>query len=299
MTAAESADLAERYDPRDSSRSGRRGGRAGPVPRRRRSDDTRPRNYVLDMFPYPRATCTWATPRRSPSATSWRATGSSAATTCCTRSAGTPSGCPPRTRRSSAARTRPSGPTRTSRRRRRRSGGTDLSFDWSRRLHTCDPDYYRWNQWLFLRFHERGLAYRKEGPSTGARSTRPCWPTSRSSRASASAAAPRSTKRKLTQWYFKITEYADRLLDDMEQLEGYWPERVLLMQRNWIGRSEGADVDFPIEGRDEPVTVFTTRPDTLYGATFFVVAADGAAGRQIAPRIAGPAATPTSSRSGS
>src|ERR1700759_1612124 len=78
----------------------------------------------------------------------------------------------------------------------------------------------------------------------------------------------------LNQWYFKITEYADRLLEDAKQLEGCWPDRVLLMQRNWIGRSEGAEVSFAIEGRDEPVTVFTTRPDTLYGATFFVVAAD-------------------------
>jgi len=81
-------------------------------------------------------------------------------------------------------------------------------------------------------------------------------------------------RRVLTQWYFKITEYADRLLQDMARLEGNWPEPVLLMQRNWIGRSEGAEVRFTIEGRDEPVTVFTSRPDTLYGATFFVIAAD-------------------------
>jgi leucyl-tRNA synthetase len=81
-------------------------------------------------------------------------------------------------------------------------------------------------------------------------------------------------RRVLTQWYFKITEYADRLLEDMARLEGHWPEPVLLMQRNWIGRSEGAEVQFAIEGRDEPVTVFTTRPDTLFGATFFVIAAD-------------------------
>ncbi len=80
------------------------------------------------------------------------------------------------------------------------------------------------------------------------------------------------TKRQLTQWYFKITEYAQRLLDDMDDLAGSWPDRVLTMQRNWIGRSDGAYVDFRIEGRDEPVRVFTTRPDTLYGATFFVVA---------------------------
>jgi leucyl-tRNA synthetase len=85
----------------------------------------------------------------------------------------------------------------------------------------------------------------------------------------------------LTQWYFKITEYADRLLADMASLEGNWPDRVLLMQRNWIGRSEGAQVRFVIEGRDEPVTVFTTRPDTLYGATFFVVAADSPLAEEI------------------
>ena len=82
------------------------------------------------------------------------------------------------------------------------------------------------------------------------------------------------TKRELTQWYFKITDYSQRLLDDMEQLEGKWPERVLTMQKNWIGKSEGAYVDFQVEGIEKPVTVFTTRPDTLFGATFFVVAAD-------------------------
>jgi leucyl-tRNA synthetase len=88
-------------------------------------------------------------------------------------------------------------------------------------------------------------------------------------------------RRLLTQWYFKITEYADRLLADMAPLEGNWPDRVLLMQRNWIGRSEGADIRFPVEGRDEPVTVFTTRPDTLYGATFFVIAADSPLAQEV------------------
>src|SRR5690606_2945284 len=83
-----------------------------------------------------------------------------------------------------------------------------------------------------------------------------------------------AVKKKLTQWYFKITDYADRLLDDLNQLEGTWPSKVISMQRNWIGRSTGADVDFVIEGRDEPLTVFTTRPDTLFGATFMVVAPD-------------------------
>jgi leucyl-tRNA synthetase len=90
------------------------------------------------------------------------------------------------------------------------------------------------------------------------------------------------TKKKLNQWYFKITDYADRLLDDMSELEGKWPEKVLLMQRNWIGRSQGANVNFVIEGRTEPVTIYTTRPDTLYGATFMVVAADSALAAELA-----------------
>jgi leucyl-tRNA synthetase len=149
-----------------------------------------------------------------------------------------------------------------------------VSFDWSRRLQTCDPDYYKWTQWLFLRFYERGLAYRGDGYVN--------WcPVDQTVLANEQVIAGRCERcgsevirRVLTQWYFKITEYADRLLADAAALEGKWPDRVLLMQRNWIGRSEGAEVSFEIEGRDEPVTVFTTRPDTLFGATFFVVAAD-------------------------
>ncbi|MEZ5115786.1 MAG: leucine--tRNA ligase [Candidatus Nanopelagicales bacterium] len=148
------------------------------------------------------------------------------------------------------------------------------SFDWDRVLNTCDPEYYRWNQWFFLRMFERGLAYRKASNVN--------WcPNDQTVLANEQVVAGRCercdalvTKKKLTQWYFRITDYADRLLDDMAQLEGAWPEKVLLMQRNWIGRSTGAEVQFRIEGRDEPVTVYTTRPDTLYGATFFVVAAD-------------------------
>ena len=149
-----------------------------------------------------------------------------------------------------------------------------VSFDWSRRLYTCDPTYYRWNQWLFLRFYERGLAYRKDGYVN--------WcPVDQTVLANEQVIAGRCERcgaevirRVLTQWYFRITEYADRLLEGMKELEGLWPEPVMMMQRNWIGRSEGAEVQFTIEGRDEPVTVFTTRPDTLYGATFFVIAAD-------------------------
>ena len=150
------------------------------------------------------------------------------------------------------------------------------SFDWSRRLATSDPSYYRWTQWLFLRLYERGLAYRKESPVNWCPNDQTVLANEQVIEGHCERCGFQVTKRQLTQWFFKITDYADRLLDDMAMLEGKWPERVLLMQRNWIGRSHGASVEFEIEGRDEPVTIFTTRPDTLYGATFFVVAADAA-----------------------
>ncbi|GAB3966274.1 leucine--tRNA ligase [Actinoallomurus acanthiterrae] len=154
-----------------------------------------------------------------------------------------------------------------------------ISFDWSRRLHTSDPEYYRWNQWLFLRFYERGLAYRKGGQVNWCPKDQTVLANEQVVNGHCERCGSLVEKRVLTQWYFKITEYADRLLTDMAGLE--WPERVLLMQRNWIGRSEGADVAFQIEGRAEPVTVYTTRPDTLFGATFFVVAADAALADEI------------------
>src|SRR5687768_10010367 len=149
-----------------------------------------------------------------------------------------------------------------------------ISFDWSRRLHTSDPEYYRWTQWLFLRFRERGLAYRKSSPVNWCPNDQTVLANEQVVGGMCDRCGAEVTKRELTQWYFKVTDYAQRLLDDMEPLKETWPDRVLAMQRNWIGRSEGAFVDFEIEGRDEPVSVFTTRPDTLYGATFFVVAAD-------------------------
>jgi leucyl-tRNA synthetase len=151
-----------------------------------------------------------------------------------------------------------------------------LSFDWSRRLHTSDPEYYKWTQWLFLRFYERGLAYRKDSFVNWCPVDQTVLANEQVVQGLCERCGAVVTKRKLTQWYFRITEYAQRLLDDMALIEGKWPDRVLAMQRNWIGRSEGAWVDFEIEGRDEPVRVFTTRPDTLYGATFFVVAPEAA-----------------------
>ncbi len=156
-----------------------------------------------------------------------------------------------------------------------------VSVDWSRRLQTCDPDYYRWTQWLFLRFYERGLAYRKDGYVNWCPVDQTVLANEQVISGRCERCGAEVIRRTLTQWYFKITEYADRLLADMAALEGKWPERVLTMQRNWIGRSEGAEVQFAVEGRDEPVTVFTTRPDTLFGATFFVVAADSPLASQL------------------
>ncbi len=155
-----------------------------------------------------------------------------------------------------------------------------ISFDWSRRLHTSDPEYYRWTQWLFLRFRERGLAYRKFSPVNWCPNDQTVLANEQVVQGMCERCGAEVTKRELSQWYFKVTDYAQRLLDDLEPLRETWPERVIAMQRNWIGRSEGAHVDFDIEpstpeGADgRRVTVFTTRPDTLYGATFFVVAVD-------------------------
>ena len=148
------------------------------------------------------------------------------------------------------------------------------SFDWDRVFNTCDPEYYKWNQWLFLQLHERGLAYRKDSAVNWCPDCQTVLANEQVVAGLCERCDSAVTKKKLNQWYFKITDYADRLLDDMQQLEGKWPEKVLMMQRNWIGRSTGANVDFQIEGMPEPVTIYTTRPDTLYGATFFVVAAD-------------------------
>ncbi len=153
-----------------------------------------------------------------------------------------------------------------------------ISADWSRRLHTSDPEYYRWTQWLFTRFYERGLAYRKNSPVNWCPKDQTVLANEQVVNGACERCGTPVTKKSLNQWYFKITDYADRLLDDMDELRGHWPERVLAMQKNWIGRSEGAHVNFVIEADGgkaaKDVTVFTTRPDTLYGATFFVVAAD-------------------------
>lgn len=147
------------------------------------------------------------------------------------------------------------------------------SFDWSREVATCHPQYYRWCQWLFLKMLEKGLAYRKCTEVNWCESCRTvlaneqveagnvCW-----------RCGEEVEIREMDGWFLKITDYADQLLADHDILNGNWPDRVLAMQKNWIGRSEGAYVDFPVENSSEKIWVFTTRPDTLYGATFMVLA---------------------------
>jgi len=156
------------------------------------------------------------------------------------------------------------------------------SFDWDRVLYTCDPEYYKWNQWIFLKLFEKGLAYRKNSAVNWCPDCQTVLANEQVVAGLCERCDSSVTKKKLNQWYFKITAYTERLLEDMKQLEGKWPDKVLTMQRNWIGKSTGAEIKFQIEDRAEPVVVYTTRPDTLYGATFMVVAVDSELARELA-----------------
>ena len=151
-----------------------------------------------------------------------------------------------------------------------------LSYDWDRTVVACDPEYYRWGQWIFLQFWKRGLVERRESPVNWCPNCKTVLANEQVTEGECWRCHGAVEKRDLTQWYFKITDYAQELLDDLDQLDG-WPERVKQMQANWIGRSEGAEVDFellPAEGKDDgqTITVFTTRPDTLFGCSFFLLA---------------------------
>jgi leucyl-tRNA synthetase len=147
-----------------------------------------------------------------------------------------------------------------------------MSFDWSRQFNTSDPEYYRWTQWLFIRLFERGLAYRKNAPANWCPTDQTVLANEQVINGLCERDGTPVVRKDLTQWFFRTTEYAQRLLDDMDQLD--WPERVVTMQRNWIGRSEGAAVEFEIAETGDTVEVFTTRPDTLWGVTFFVFAVE-------------------------
>ncbi|MDH4227496.1 MAG: leucine--tRNA ligase [Deltaproteobacteria bacterium] len=146
-----------------------------------------------------------------------------------------------------------------------------LSYDWEREVATCLPDYYKWNQWIFLKFYEKGLAYKKLSNVNWCPKCSTVLANEQVEEGLCWRCESTVEQKKLEQWFFKITEYADELLDHTEKLPG-WPEKVLVMQRNWIGRSIGAEVDFPVVGSSEKIRIFTTRPDTLFGTTFMSLA---------------------------
>ena len=146
-----------------------------------------------------------------------------------------------------------------------------LSYDWDREVATCHPDYYRWMQWIFIQFYKKGLAYKKENPVNWCPSCQTVLANEQVVDGKCERCKTLVGKKDLSQWYFKITDYAERLLDNLEELPG-WPNKVKLMQKNWIGKSIGAEVTFEIDGFDKGLDVFTTRPDTLYGVTYMVMA---------------------------
>ncbi len=148
-----------------------------------------------------------------------------------------------------------------------------LGYDWSREIASCVPEYYRWTQWIFLQLYKRGLAYRAKSAVNWCPSDKTVLANEQVVEGRCERCGTEVVTRELEQWFFKITDYAEPLLHDLEQLT-HWPEKVRVMQSNWIGRSEGASIRFPVRGRTEPIEVFTTRPDTLYGATFLVLAAE-------------------------
>ena len=145
-----------------------------------------------------------------------------------------------------------------------------FGYDWSREVVTCKPDYYRWNQWLFLRFLEKGLAYKKKAPVNWCDSCQTVLANEQVENGKCWRCHEGVIQKELEQWFFKITDYADVLLNDLDLLSG-WPEKVKTMQANWIGRSEGVEIHFPMKGLPDVLTVFTTRPDTVYGITYVVV----------------------------
>ncbi len=143
-------------------------------------------------------------------------------------------------------------------------------YDWDMEVNTTDPDYYKWTQWIFVKMYKAGLAYEKEFPINWCPSCKTGLANEEVVNGRCERCGTEVTKKNMRQWMLKITAYADRLLDDLDDLD--WPEKVKKMQRDWIGKSTGAEVDFPLAGREEKLTVYTTRPDTLYGATFMVMA---------------------------
>ena len=145
-----------------------------------------------------------------------------------------------------------------------------LSYDWDRRVATCTPEYYRWTQWIFIQFYKKGLAYKKDNPVNWCPSCQTVLANEQVVDGRCERCKTEVTKKNLSQWYLKITDYADRLLENLDKLEG-WPDKVKTMQRNWIGKSFGANINFRIKDSDKVLEVFTTRADTLFGATYMVM----------------------------
>lgn len=154
---------------------------------------------------------------------------------------------------------------------RRQLKSMGISYDWDREVASCHPDYYKWTQWLFLQLYHKGLAYKKKATVNWCPSCKTVLANEQVVEGSCERCDTEVEKRALEQWFFKITDYADRLLDDLEQLPG-WPEKVKIMQENWIGRSEGARIKFIVKETGDPLEVFTTRPDTVFGVTYMVLA---------------------------
>ena len=148
-----------------------------------------------------------------------------------------------------------------------------LSYDWDREIATCQPDYYRWNQWIFLQFFKKGLAYKKSSYVNWCPSCETVLANEQVIDGSCWRCDSAVVQKQLDQWFFRITDYAEELLGDLDKLTG-WPDKVLTMQRNWIGKSVGAEIDFPLVGHDGTLRIFTTRPDTIYGATFVSLAVE-------------------------
>ena len=144
------------------------------------------------------------------------------------------------------------------------------AIDWNREINTSDPEYYKWTQWCFLQLYKKGLAYQKESYQWWCPEDQTVLANEQVENGKCWRCGHEVEKKKMKQWFFKITEYADELLEEIDSLE--WPEKIKTMQKNWIGRSVGAEIDFEVEGGAPHITVFTTRPDTIYGATFLVVA---------------------------
>jgi leucyl-tRNA synthetase len=148
-----------------------------------------------------------------------------------------------------------------------------LSYDWAREIATCEPEYYRWNQWIFLQFFKKGLAYKRSSFVNWCPSCETVLANEQVINGACWRCDSAVIQKELEQWFFRITDYAEPLLGDLDKLDG-WPDKVLTMQRNWIGKSIGAEIDFPMVGRENALRIFTTRPDTIFGATFVSLAVE-------------------------